>query len=57
MKSQFQFDKKTGTMVPANDAVAQGLQANVHREVTQTSASETAEKPVFKEEKLSLIHI
>lgn len=51
MKSQFKFDKKTGTMMPSSDAVAQGINANVHREVKETKADEVTPKPVFKEEK------
>lgn len=51
MKTQFKFDAKSGTMVPASDAVAQGLQANVQKEVQESKPSEATVKPVFKEEK------
>ena len=50
MKHKFQFDKKTGTMVPTSDAVAQGLQANVHRDVVQSKPDENTAKPVFQHE-------
>lgn len=51
MKHKFQFDKKTGTMVPASDAVAQGIKANVHNEVQQSKPDLQTQKPVFQEEK------
>lgn len=51
MKSEFRFDKKTGTMVPANDAVAQGVGANVHNEVKETKADAATPKPMFSEAK------
>lgn len=51
MKHKFQFDKKTGTMVPESDAVAQGVKANVHNEVQQSKPNAHTQKPVFQEEK------
>ena len=51
MKNKFQFDKKTGTMVPSSDAVAQGIKANVHNEVKESKADAATPKPVFQEEK------
>lgn len=51
MKSKFQFDKKTGTMVPASAAVAQGIKANVQNEVKQSRADAVTPKPIFQEEK------
>lgn len=51
MKTKFQFDKKTGTMVPASDAVAQAIKANVHKEVVETKADDTISKPEFQQEK------
>lgn len=51
MKSNFKFDKKTGTMVPENEAVAQAINANVHREVKQTQSDPTTVKPTFQEER------
>lgn len=51
MKTKFQFDKKTGTMVPASDAVAQAIKANVHKEVVETKTDDTISKPEFQQEK------
>lgn len=51
MKHKFEFDKKTGTMVPASDAVAQGIKNNVQQEVIQSKADVTTEKPSFQDEK------
>lgn len=51
MKSNFQFDKKTGTMVPASDAVAQGIKANVHKEVVESKSDKTTTQPQFQQEK------
>lgn len=51
MKSNFQFDKKTGTMVPFNDAVTQGIKANVHNEVVQSKSDKTTSQPKFQQEK------
>lgn len=51
MKSKFQFDKKTGTMVPSSEAVAQGIKANVQNEVKQIKADADTPKPVFQEER------
>lgn len=51
MKSKFQFDKKTGTMIPVSDAVAQGMQTNVQSEVKEIKTDVAPPKPVFKEEK------
>lgn len=51
MKNQFKFDKKTGTMIPESDAVAQGINSGVHREVMQSKPTPTTEKPRFAEEK------
>lgn len=51
MKHKFQFDKKTGTMVPESDAVAQGLNADVHNDVQLFKPALQTSKPVFQEEK------
>lgn len=51
MKSQYRFDKKTGTMVPSSDAVAQGVNANVHKEVVETKSDSTTTQPQFQQEK------
>lgn len=51
MKHKFQFDKKTGTMVPESDAVAQWVKANVHNDVQQSKPDVHTQKPVFQEEK------
>lgn len=51
MKHKFQFDKKTGTMVPANDAIAQGIKSGVVNEVLQSKSDNQTQKPVFQEEK------
>lgn len=51
MKTKFQFDKKTGTMVPTSNAVAQGIKANVHKEVVETQTDDTVSKPEFQQEK------
>ena len=51
MKTKFQFDKKTGTMVPTSNAVAQGIKANVNKEVVETQTDDTVSKPEFQQEK------
>lgn len=51
MKHKFQFDKNTGTMVPANDAIAQGIKSGVANEVLQSKPDNQTQKPVFQEEK------
>lgn len=51
MKHKFQFDKQTGTMVPANDAIAQGINSRIHEDVQITQSDETTIKPAFKEKK------
>lgn len=51
MKHQFRFDKKTGTMVPVNDAVAQGINNKVHEDVHITQSNETTTIPDFQEQK------
>ena len=51
MKSNFKFDKRTGTMVPNNEAVAQGLKAGVHKEIIQTQSDSNTQKPTFQEER------
>lgn len=51
MKHKFQFDKKTGTMMPATDTIALGAKANVESEVQQYKSSTQDKKPVFQEEK------
>lgn len=51
MKSNFKFDKSTGTMVPANDAIAQGINANVVNEVLQSKVDDTTVHPKFHQEK------
>lgn len=51
MKHEFHFDKETGTMVPASNAVAQGIKANVQNEVQQSKPNSQTQKPVFQEEK------
>lgn len=51
MKSQYRFDKKSGTMVPSSDAVAQGVNANVHKEVVETKSDSTTSQPQFQQEK------
>lgn len=51
MKHKFQFDKKSGTMVSESDAVAQGINANIHNEVQQLKPDSQIQKPVFQEEK------
>lgn len=50
MKTKFKFDKKTGTMVPESEAVAQAINANVHREIVQIQSQPTTEIPKFQEE-------
>lgn len=51
MKHQFKFDKKTGTMIPANDAVAQGIRAVEPAEVKELAANESTIKPEFQEQR------
>lgn len=51
MKHKFQFDKNTGTMIPANDAIAQGIKSGVANEVLQSKPDNQTQKPVFQEEK------
>lgn len=51
MKHKFQFDKKTGTMVPASDAIVHGIKANVNNEVQEYKSDEQRKKPIFQEEK------
>lgn len=51
MKTEFKFDKATGTMKPASDAVAQAVNANVHKDVVQTKADSTTTQPKFQQEK------
>ncbi len=51
MKHQFQFDKKTGTMVPTNAPVVQGIKTKVHEEVNETKPIGTTTEPVFHEQK------
>lgn len=38
-------------MVPANDAVAQGIKANVHNEVVESKSDSTTTQPQFQQEK------
>lgn len=51
MKHQFQFDKKTGTMVPTSDAVAQGVKAIVHSDVQEAKSDEATNQPKFREQR------
>lgn len=51
MKHEFHFDSKTGTMIPASNAVAQGIKANVQNEVLQSKPDNQTKKPVFQEER------
>lgn len=51
MKQKFHFDKKSGTIVPSNEAVAQGVKANVHNEVVESKPTSSTTKPVFQKEK------
>lgn len=51
MKHQFQFDKQTGTMVPVNDAVAQGTKTKVQEAVREAKPDGTTTEPVFQEKK------
>lgn len=51
MKTKFEFDKKTGTMVPKSAGVQQALKANVRDDVIQSKSTSNTEKPVFQEEK------
>lgn len=51
MKHKFQFDKKTGTMIPVNDTVEQGIKNNVQNEVLQSKPDNQTKKPMFQEEK------
>lgn len=51
MKHKFTFDKASGTMVPDSPAVAQGLKANVQREVQEIKPNATTEAPTFRETK------
>lgn len=51
MKTKFEFDKKTGTMVPADNGVKQALKANVRQDVIQSKPNTETQKPIFKEEK------
>ncbi len=46
MKSKFKFDAKTGTMIPSDAAVAQAIQAKVHKEI---ESGEAVAKPIFDE--------
>lgn len=50
MKHKFQFDKRTGTMVPAGAETAPGTNAG-KSEVAETPSAQIPEKPVFKEKK------
>ena len=36
MKKEFKFDKATGTMVPVNAAIAQGVKNNVDTDVSES---------------------
>lgn len=51
MKTEFKFDKATGTMKPASDAVAQAVNANVHKDVVQSKSDKTTFQPKFESEK------
>lgn len=51
MKHEFQFDSKTGTMVPANNVVAQVVKDNMQNEVLHSKPDTRTQKPVFQEEK------
>lgn len=51
MKTEFKFDKATGTMRPASDAVAQAVNANVHKDVVQSKSDSSTAKPQFQQEK------
>ena len=51
MKTNFKFDKATGTMIPSSDAVAQGINANVHKDVVQSKSDKTTSQPQFQQEK------
>lgn len=51
MKHKFKFDKATGTMVPDDAAIAQGIEAKVQQEVVEERVTDKTEKPVFTEEK------
>ena len=50
MKKEFKFDKATGTMVPVNAAIAQGVKNNVDTDVSESKTDAFTEKPKFKEE-------
>lgn len=50
MKSKFTFDKKTGTMVPANDAIKQAVENKVEQDVVETPKSPDQAPPKFQEE-------
>lgn len=52
MKSQFHFDKKTGTMV-SNDQPTQQTSINepAKTDIVETRAQETTDKPIFEKEK------
>lgn len=49
MKHQFQFDKRTGTMVPAGSPTTQT--APTYSPVVETAPTQASSEPVFKEKK------
>lgn len=51
MKHNFKFDKKTGTMVPTDAAIAQGLENKAQEQVVQSKPTSQMQKPEFAEEK------
>lgn len=51
MKSNFKFDKQTGTIIPSSDAVAQALNENVQNDVVQTKSNDATIKPSFQDER------
>lgn len=51
MKSKFKFDKASGTYIPSEPAIEQGLKANVKDEVIKEVSTPTTTRPHFQKEK------
>lgn len=51
MKHKFQFDKKTGTMVPMTSTAVEEIKVNEQDSVQQIQSDMQAKKPVFAEGK------
>lgn len=50
MKHKFQFDKKSGTMVPAGEETAPSIKPD-RSEVVETPSAQISTRPVFKEKR------